>query len=153
MSKIHDDEITSLLQQGLRAAEVPAPAASFDEKVRERLRRPEPWWRAFLNTFRPIAAPAACSLAVTLAVFIVMGSPKAEGSHSASSTGARNVALEPGIRTHSIDQDLERLDNDTPSLSGFRRRRHSEESEQDHREPPILHRGTSERHLAIGNRA
>ena len=152
MSKIQEDEISALLQKGLREAQVPAPAADFDDRVRARLQRPEPFWQALVRIFQPIAAPAACSLAVTLALLIVIGAPKPDRSRNLSPKPTADIALEPGVRASSIDQELERLDNDTPSLSGFRRARHAPARDDERREPPILHRGTSERQAAAGCR-
>jgi len=152
MSKMQEDEISALLQDGLRQAAVPTPAADFDDRVRERLRRPEPWWQAFVMALRPIAAPAACSLAVTLALLIVMGLPKPAGSSSPGAQGMSNVALEPTDHAPSIDQELDRLDRDIPSLNGFRRKQHTGVREEDRQEPPILHRGTSYRRPDRDNR-
>jgi hypothetical protein len=152
VSKIHDDEISALLQKGLREAEVPAPAADFDDRVRARLRRPEPFWQAILRMLQPLAAPAACSLAVSLALLIVMGTPTPGRSRDSGPKAAADIALDPSVRARSIDQELDRLDNDTPTLSGFRRTPRRQARDNERRDSPILHQGTSERQSAIGVR-
>jgi hypothetical protein len=141
-----------MLQEGLRQSEAPTVTAGFNDKVRARLRRPEPWWLALLNACRPIAAPAACSLAVTLALLIVMGAPRTGGSSNPGAQGVGNIALDPGGRANSIEPDLDRLDRDIPSLSGFRRAARKDVRQDERQETPILHRGTSYRRSDRANR-
>ena len=73
-----------------------------------------PLWSAVRYTL----APAAFSLAVTLAALIAVGVPKP--GDAARPKAAGNIALVPRPdRLRSIEQALDRLDNETPSLGAF----------------------------------
>ena len=121
MSRIPDNKSDALLTQGLRELAVPpVRAADFDAGVRARLRCPQSRWEWLWSAVRPTLAPAGLSLAVTLAALIVAGSPKPTASTVPQSHQGDNIALgRRSDRHRSIEEDLDRLDRETPSLGGF----------------------------------
>jgi hypothetical protein len=120
VSKISNDEMTDLLQRGLRGIPELQVSSDFDSRVRAGLRRPEPWWQIVRQAAFPLLAPAACSLAVTLALLIGMSGASTGGARMGSAQPSRAVALQPRAdRIRSVEQDLDRIDSDTPSLCGF----------------------------------
>ena len=145
MSRMTDDEIGELLKQGLRKVPVPDASAGFDSQVRARLRRPQPRWQLFWSAVRLTLAPAAFSLAVTLAGLIAMGTPKPEGAPRPQAPAVGNLALDRGPdRLLSIDRDLDRIDIETPSLGGFGIRR-ADPAERAPQPQPRGRRGASDR--------
>jgi hypothetical protein len=147
MSRMPDDsEISALLQQGLKRIPVPEPSASFDAGVRARLRRRESPWQIFWNLARPVLVPAGCSLVITLAVLKVTSVPASVGGPQSQMQPAGNIALEPRSgRMRSLEQRLERIDRDTPSLGGFGALRRADRFEREPTPQPPNHRGTSGR--------
>src|SRR3954468_19804407 len=117
MSRISDDQISALLKQGLRSVPVPEASADFDSRVRARLRRPQSPWQWLWGALKPALAPAGLSLAVTLAALIIAGAPRPGGAPAAKSLEIANSAPTRRLdRVRSIEQDLERLDKEAPSL-------------------------------------
>ena len=149
MSRMPDEDgITRLLQQGLRNIPTPEPTVDFDRLVRARLRRPEPRWQIFLNLAQPILVPAACALIITLMLLRGMGTVPQTGVPGTAMTGTGGVALDRGPdRMRSIEQGLERLDRETPSLGGFGIMHRADRVEPDTQPQPRRHRGTSGRRV------
>jgi hypothetical protein len=149
MSRMPDDNaVGELLKQGLRRLPVPEPSAAFDAAVRARLHRPEPRWQWLWNIGTPVLVPAVCSLIVTLAVLKGIGAPQA-GAPGTKIQAEGNIALERGVdRVRSVEQGLEHIDRDTPSLGGFGTLRRAERVEREPQLQPRSRRGTSERRIA-----
>jgi hypothetical protein len=149
MSRMPDDnEVGELLKQGLRHLPTPEPSASFDAGVRARLRQPETRWQWFWKVGRPVLVPALCSLIVTLALLRGIGTPQA-GAPGETAEPAGNIALDRGAgRVRSVEQGLERIDRDTPSLGGFGTLRRAGRVEREPRLQPRNRRGTSGRRNA-----
>ena len=120
MSRIPDNKIDELLTQGLRNIAVQEISSDFDSRVRARLRRPRMGWEWLWTAVRPVLAPAGLSLAVTLAGLIIAGSPKPAASPGPQAPPGGNIALgSRPDRFRSLEEDLDRLDRETPSLGGF----------------------------------
>ncbi len=120
MSRISDSEIDGLLKQGLRETPVPEASADFDSRVHAGLRRREPVWESLWGSLRPMLAPAGLSLAVTLAALIVLGAPRPDSPARLQRPLPSSIALgRSPERFRSVDQAIERLDHETPSLGGF----------------------------------
>ncbi len=148
VSRITDEEVGTMLQHGLRQVSVPEASIDFDSRVRARLRRTDPIWWRFWNSIGPVLAPAVCSLAATLALLVWSSTTKSATSLAAMPRPTRTVALMPGQRRmRSVDQELERLDHDTPTLSGFDSTNRADSTERTQQNPLHDH-GTSERRSA-----
>ena len=110
MSRIPDDKIGEMLQQGLRQVPVPAPSADFDARVRRELRRNQiPRWQLLWTAAWQIAAPAACSLAITLAVLMITGMPGQKNPAEKGSQRPADIAFTSRpSRLQEVERDLER---------------------------------------------
>ena len=144
MSRIPDNKSDEILTQGLREIAVPEVSSDFDAGVRARLRRPQSRWEWLWSAARPALAPAGLSLAVTLAALIVAGSPKPGASPGVRKAQGGSIALVRPERQRSIEEDLDRLDRETPSLGGFRGSR-AEPRATAPQTPPHGRRGASGR--------
>ena len=121
MSKFDEAEMEAILQRGLRQLPVPDASTDFDSRVRARLQPRLSWWLLIRAGLRPMLAPAAFSLSVTLAALIVSSAPRSSELKPEQPRSAGNIARDPlPGRMQSIDQELEQIDRDTPTLGGFR---------------------------------
>lgn len=150
MFRVSPDEVDRLLREGLRSVPVPEPSAEFDSNIRARLRRTEPPWRIFWESTRLFLAPAACSLAVTLALLICVGSGRPVGTMQVRPRSASDIALDPRTdRSRSIEQELDQLDGDTPSLGHFESRRRKTGAESNPPVPPARRRESGLRSVRL----
>lgn len=146
MSRISDDKIADLLREGLSRIPSADPGAEFDARVRAELHRPEPLWPWFRSLVLPVLTPAACSLAVTLAILISVGAARPAVSAEGPAPTGRAIALDPGQDgERSVERELDRLDRDTPSLGGFGMSRTPEDAGRDSRPLPRRRHGASRR--------
>ena len=146
MSKITDDEITRLFQEGLRKIPVPEVSTDFDRRVRSALRTPQTGWSLLWSALRPLLAPVAISMAITLAAMMVISAPQPGGTAQLHGHAPGGFALgHRSGRTQSPEQELERLDRETPSLGGFRPVGRPEPNVEDPQSVPRGHRPESGR--------